>query len=164
MKKVALIGQAPPKVDPERPFGRTKLYPWLNSVGIDFDIIDKYFIFSAVIDYFPGLNKNKGHAVPTPDQIRESRPRLKKLLLDFNPDIVVPIGKLSISECLGEEVVLEDVIGKEFLNDPYNVFGIKKIIIPLPHPSGASTWIYQKENSKLLNEALNLLKKQISSS
>lgn len=162
MVKVAFIGQAPPKTEPIRPFGRSSLYKWFESVGITLELVDKYFTFGAVYDLFPGLNKNKGHAVPTPEQISEARPRLAKHLKEFDPEILVPIGKLSIEECFGKEKIkLEEYIGKEFLVDPYNCLGKKIKVIPFPHPSGASTWIYQKENRKLLDNALKLLQKEV---
>ncbi|MEP7104132.1 MAG: uracil-DNA glycosylase family protein [Candidatus Dojkabacteria bacterium] len=155
--KIIFIGQAPPKTIRGRPFGRSALYKWFESVGITLDVVDECFEFGALIDYFPGL-KGKSHAIPTIEQINEARPRLKEQLLKFNPQIVVPIGKLSIGECLDiENFNLSDYIGKEFSADPYKIFDRNLVVIPFPHPSGASTWIYQKGNKELLNKALKLI-------
>lgn len=164
MKKVFLIGQAPPKTDPSRPFGRTKLYKWLESIGIGFDYIDQYFAFSALIDYFPGL-KGSSHRVPDHDEIMKSRPRLIKEIKDFDPEIILTIGKLSTAYALDqEEVNLKDVIGRRFDRNLYGAFDKEFIIIPLPHPSGASTWHYKKENQLLLEKALRLIKKVLTNS
>ena len=35
--------------------------------------------------------------------------------------------------------------------------GVRSIVIPLPHPSGASSWIHQDGHMKLLNRSLALL-------
>jgi len=32
------------------------------------------------------------------------------------------------------------------------------VVIPLPHPSGASSWIHQREHMSLLERALELLR------
>jgi len=34
-------------------------------------------------------------------------------------------------------------------------------VIPLPHPSGASSWIHQPGNSALLDRALDLLRERL---
>jgi hypothetical protein len=31
------------------------------------------------------------------------------------------------------------------------------MVIPLPHPSGASSWFYQNDNKKLLDRAIQLI-------
>ncbi len=187
MKKILLIGQAPPLKPIDLPFGRSQLYKWFETIGLtykkekDFEIQhnqEGLFIykgkpmarvkFGALIDYFPGLNKAKGHLAPTPKQILESRPSLERLLKSFDPDIVVPIGKLSMQECLSwirqahhDNFKLEKIIGQKLGVDPYGLLSKKITVIPLPHPSGASTWIYQKENKALLSRALTLLKNEL---
>jgi uracil-DNA glycosylase len=35
---------------------------------------------------------------------------------------------------------------------------LKLDVIPLPHPSGRSTWLVKKENQELLDQALELLR------
>ena len=83
-------------------------------------------------------------------------------ITNFSPEIVVPIGKLSLSYCLNREVnLLEDFIGKSYLVNPYQALNKKLIVIPLPHPSGASTWRHKKENKKLLKLALAKLKQEL---
>jgi hypothetical protein len=63
---------------------------------------------------------------------------------------------------LGKDSInLDLVIGNKFEANPYNLLGKDITIIPLPHPSGASTWVYQKKNRLLLDQALNLLKTEL---
>jgi uracil-DNA glycosylase len=167
VKKVAFIGQAPPKTNADRPFGRSALYKWFSSIGVTDEYISKYFYFGALIDFFPGVDKRKSHLVPTRSQIDAYKSTLRSELVDFKADIIVPIGKLSIVECISEDKyselgsTLSNVIGRKFNLDPYNLLDRKLPIIPFPHPSGASTWIYMPGNDILLMNALNLLQKEL---
>lgn len=160
MKRVIFIGQAMPRVK-RHPHDWLSLNKWLYSIGITQDQIENNFLYTALVDYFPGA-KNGSHLVPTEEEIEKERPRLARTIKNFNPDIIVTIGKLSISNCLQTEVsLLKDFIGKKFDADPYGLVGKKMTIIPLPHPSGASTWRHNPENKKLLAKALLLLKENI---
>ncbi len=181
MKKIAFIGQAPPLKVVELPFGKSALYKWLESEGFKYEKQKDFELshnqegilslngqpvaevkFGALISYFPGSNKNGGHLAPSQQEIVKERPSLISMLKAFAPDIVVPIGKLSIGECLDEQnIKLEDFIGKSFIANPYEALTKEIKIIPFPHPSGASTWIYQKGNSDLLKKALALLKDEV---
>lgn len=182
MKKVLFIGQAPPVTMEGAPFKTTGLFRWLLSVDIiyesrkDFKIFhnqEGVFIvdgkekaivkFSALIDFFPGHAKNGGHLAPTPEQIKKSNPTLRKLIKKFKPDVIVPVGKLSSQQALGlEEVKLQDIIGKEFLVDTaYGIENTKYRVIPLPHPSGASSWVHMPQNTKHFGNALQLLRESL---
>ncbi len=157
MNRVIFIGQAMPRYKEDLHDWKS-LNKWLYSIGITDDHIKKYFFYSALVDYFPGA-KNGSHIVPTEEQIEKDRPRLRKTLRDFNPQIVVTVGKHSLEHCLGVKVnILKDFIGKKFIADPYKLFGKEVTIIPLPHPSGASTWRHKPENKIFLKKALKLLK------
>ncbi len=160
MKRAIFVGQAMPRFKADL-HDWPSLNSWLYSISITHDQIQKYFFYSALVDYFPGA-KNGSHRVPTLEEIKKERQRLKQTLRKFNPDLVVPIGKLSISHCLGREVnLLRDLIGQVFTADPYGLLSREVTIIPLPHPSGASTWRHRQENKKLLKHSLSLLKRGI---
>lgn len=157
MKKVLFIGQAMPRLKKDSHDWPT-LNKWLFEIGLTLDDIRSNFVYSALVNYFPGSNKG-GHLVPTENEILKEQPRLKKLLNNFNPDIIVTVGKLSAVKCLQKDInLLSEIIGKKFILNPYGLMSEEKLIIPLPHPSGASTWRYNTENKKLLNEALYLIK------
>lgn len=162
MKKIAFIGQAMPKPPyPDKPFGRTHLYTWFESIGVTDKHIQDNFTFSAIVSYFPG-SKNGSHIVPSESEILKERPNLIKFLLTTMPDVVVPVGKLAIGECLKQKVEsLNNFIGEKYMVDPFGVMGSSKIVIPLPHPSGASSWFYKEENKRLLGKALNLIKTEL---
>jgi len=162
MKKVLIIGQAMPKPPyPKQPFGRTKLYIWLSSINITQDIIDNSFEFGALVSYFPG-SKNGSHLVPTKQMIKDDMPQLKRQCNTFKPDILIPVGKLAIQYALQiEKISLKDCIGRKYFRKPFGLYNSEISIIPLPHPSGASSWFYNEENKKLLNKALEVLKDSI---
>ncbi|OGM32564.1 hypothetical protein A3D00_03505 [Candidatus Woesebacteria bacterium RIFCSPHIGHO2_02_FULL_38_9] len=138
------------------------LNSWLNKIGISDREIRENFFYSALVNYFPG-QKNGTHRVPTNLEIERERRRLVDTIKNFNPEIVVPIGKLSISYCLDEKVEkLRDYIGKNYNVNPYKALNEDLLVIPLPHPSGASTWRHKHENMILLKKALKFLKTNLS--
>jgi uracil-DNA glycosylase len=49
---------------------------------------------------------------------------------------------------------LEELIGRE--HDVEHEGG-RSVAIPLPHPSGASSWIHQDDHPRLLDRALELI-------
>jgi uracil-DNA glycosylase len=122
--------------------------------------IEEYSIYSALVNYFPGYHDKGGHLVPTKEEISMQRERLKKDIQDFKPEILVTIGKLSLSYCLDRKIESLDgnYIGRSFMIDPYGMLDRKVLVIPFPHPSGASTWKYKKGNNELLQKALGLFK------
>ncbi len=157
MKRTIFIGQAMPRFK-NNPHDWPTLNNWLYSIGLTIDDIKTWFFYSALVDYFPG-SKNGSHLVPTPKEIKKERPRLLKTIRDFNPQIVITIGKLSLSYCLETKIhQLKNYIGKSYFIDPYRALSRPLIVIPLPHPSGASIWHKRPENKKLLRKALKILK------
>lgn len=160
MKRVIFIGQAMPRAKRDL-HDWPSLNKWLYSIGLTDDEIKSNFYYSALVDYFPGSN-GSSHKVPTFDEILKERKRLTKTINDFSPDIVVCIGKLSLSYCLQTKIdKLDKFIGCKFYNNPYGLYKENTLIIPLPHPSGASTWHKKKENIILLNKSLELLKNNL---
>lgn len=157
MKRCLFIGQAMPR-HKSHPHDWPTLNLWLNRIGFDQNTISQYFYYSALVDYFPGT-KNGGHRVPTEDEISKERNRLKKTILEFKPEVIVPIGRLSIAHCLNDHITaLSDLIGKNYFANPYGLLDLNMAIIPLPHPSGASTWYRKPANQILLQQALLTLK------
>lgn len=160
MKRVAFIGQAMPRKKEENN-DWPSLNKWLFSIGVTVEEIRKNFFYTALVNYFPGV-KNGSHLVPTPIQIADEYNRLKKDLIKFKPEVIVTIGTLSLSYCFDKKnVLLKDYVGKSFLIDPYKFFSSEILVIPFPHPSGASLWYKNPENKLLLKKALQLLKMNI---
>ena len=78
--------------------------------------------------------------------IRTCRPHLTRELEMLQPKVVVPVGGLAIKELLGVER-LSEAVGETFRRD-----GV--VYVPLPHPSGASTWLNAPDNKDRLVRAL----------
>jgi uracil-DNA glycosylase len=133
------------------------LNEWLYSVGITGEDIECSFLYSALVDYFPGA-ENGSHIVPSKGDIKNERGRLGKDLVAFDPKVIVPVGKLSVTACLGGNIrPLNELVGNWYMADPYGLLDNELPIIPLPHPSGASTWTYANNHRELLDAALQML-------
>jgi uracil-DNA glycosylase len=81
--------------------------------------------------------------------IANCRPHLSREFELLRPEVVVPVGGLAVRELLGIER-LSEVVGETIRRD-----GV--VYVPLPHPSGASTWLNVPENRGRLFRALAVL-------
>ena len=148
--RAMLVAQAPgsTEVVTRRPFtgpAGKRLSGWFERAGVSREEI----YLSAVARCFPGKAKGGGDLVPSRAMIRNCRPHLTRELELLRPEVVVPVGGLAIKELLGIGRLAE-AVGEEIGRD-----GIT--YVPLPHPSGASTWLNRPENKKRLDLALGLL-------
>lgn len=157
LSKVIIVGQAPGVREPElqRPFAWTAgktLFRWLESVsGADEETVRRTIYFAAVCRCFPGKGaKGGGDRVPDATEIRNCSRWMRAEFDILQPDLVIPVGKLGIARFL-EFAKLTDVIGKTFRRE---VYGRSVEIIPLPHPSGVSTWFRTEPGKSLTGEAL----------
>lgn len=151
-----IIGQAPPKSEAERPFGRTKLYKWFAEIGIDDAAMAQHFDYGALVNTFPGSGKS-GHLPPSAEAIAHYQPQLVLQIDQVKYKIIIPVGKMAIEHVLARPVELHDVIGKQFQCKAFGKVQSDAVVIPLPHPSGASTWIYKPENAALFKNAMRLI-------
>jgi uracil-DNA glycosylase len=159
VSRVFLLGQAPGPHEARlgRPFAWTAgktLFRWLEqATGADEAAARRAFYISAVARGFPGKATGGGDRVPTPVEIERWRPFIVEELEILRPRLVVPIGRLAIGEVLGARPLAE-VIGRTFQVDWH---GQAVEVLPLPHPSGASTWFKVEPGRTLLAGALQLL-------
>ncbi|MCY7379769.1 MAG: hypothetical protein LH467_10595 [Gemmatimonadaceae bacterium] len=82
-----------------------------------------------------------------------ARDWLAEELRIIRPRVLVPVGRLAIDRFFGP-VPLAAVVGGEHEVEHE---GGRSLAIPLPHPSGASSWIHAPGNRALLHRALALL-------
>jgi len=68
------------------------------------------------------------------------------------PRIVLLVGQLAIERFWGK-VALSEAVGKKRGDG-------NRVLIPLPHPSGASRWLNQPANRALLDRALLILRRE----
>lgn len=153
-----LIGQAPG--DKEGGFGKLfawtagkTLFKWFERIGIDEETFRQQVYMAAVCRCFPGKNPKGGDRVPSHVEIDNCAGWLEAEVDLLKPDLILPVGKLAISRLM-QVKKLDDVIGKLY---PVSFNGHVTEAIPLPHPSGASTWHRTDPGIALLESALTTL-------
>ncbi len=155
LSPILSIGQAPgEKEGPAgKPFAWTAgktLFKWFASIGVDEESYRSRVYMAAVCRCFPGKNPKGGDRVPSREEIQRCRHWLEREFQLLRPKLVIPIGKLAIAETM-HVGRLAEVVGRSFEKE---LFGVPATVIPLPHPSGASTWHRTEPGKTLLARAL----------
>jgi uracil-DNA glycosylase len=158
LSKVYLIGQAPGPREGAfgRPFAWTAgktLFRWFETIGLNEEQFRSLAYISAVCRCFPGKASGGGDRVPNPQEIKNCSSWMRREFEILDPDLIIPVGGLAISQIFGK-VPLDSVIGKTTQRE---YFGRVRDIVPLPHPSGASTWFKREPGKTLLVDALQEL-------
>ena len=86
----------------------------------------------------------RGDRAPDRGERERCRPWTDALVRLCDPAVVVPVGRLAIDDWLGP-APLSEVVGRRFERDG-------RVIVPLPHPSGASAWTNDAANRALVAE------------
>jgi uracil-DNA glycosylase len=158
--RILLVGQAPGPHEARfgRPFAWTAgktLFKWLReATGAEEERVREGIYIAAVVRCFPGKAPGGGDRVPTPAEVARWRGFLAREVEILRPRLVIPVGRLAIVEVLGREAPLAEVVGTSLR---LAVHGVRTDVIPLPHPSGASTWFKVEPGRTLLARALRLL-------
>jgi len=158
--RIFLLGQAPGPHEGRlgRPFawtaGRT-LFSWFErALGASEDEVRSRIYISAVVRRFPGKTPSGGDRLPSREAVAAYRPFIEAEIAALQPRLVIPVGRLAIAEVLGRESPLSEVIGRQWR---LAFHGRRLDVIPLPHPSGASTWFKLEPGRTLLEKALRLI-------
>jgi uracil-DNA glycosylase len=159
LSRIILVGQAPGVREPVlgRPFawtaGRT-LFGWFEEFCHLSEVeVRSQIYFAAVCRCFPGKTAAGGDRVPAPDEIRNCSTWMNDEIDLLQPELVIPVGKLAITQLLVFEK-LDEVVGRSFpLQRNRGTFDV----IPLPHPSGASPWHRMPPGLGLLRKAMRLI-------
>jgi uracil-DNA glycosylase family 4 len=155
-QRAFMFGQAPGVIEAEerRPWrgraGQT-LRRWL---ALDEEEFYATFYCASVTRCYPGrLPGGRGDRLPTPEEQalcafwREWELRL------LRPRLIVPVGGLAarwllgiqrLNECVGQRLEWHDAVA-----------------VPLPHPSGASGWLNDPANRRLLERAAGLVRAEL---
>jgi uracil-DNA glycosylase len=155
-----LVGQAPGprEVVARVPFAYTagqRLFAWFARLGVTEEDFRARVRMVAVIRCFPGRAPKGGDRPPSPKEIATCAPHLERELDILQPSTVIAVGKNAIEWFLGKSAPLETRIGQSF---PVERQGLSLDVVPLPHPSGRSTWLVKPENQRLLERALEVLR------
>ena len=151
-----IVGQAPGAVELTTglPFsGRAgaELRRWLARAGIDEDHLPYR---TAITKCFPGkAASGAGDRKPSPPEIANCATWLEQELAVVRPRIVLLVGQLAIERFIGK-VALGEVVGT-VRRQP------DRVLIPLPHPSGASRWLNEPTNRARLERALRALRREV---
>jgi uracil-DNA glycosylase len=155
-QRAYMYGQAPGVVEGQerRPWrgraGKT-LRRWLE---LDEDEFYGAFYCASVTRCYPGrAPSGRGDRTPTPtEQELCSFWRDWELRL-LRPQLIVPVGGLAIRQLLGLGG-LADCVGRRYELDG-------AVVIPLPHPSGASSWLNAPANRELTASAAGLVRAEL---
>ena len=160
LSKILLVGQAPGDKEPAlgRPFAWTagkQLFKWFAELGVDEVSFRERVYMAATCRCFPGKKPGGGDRVPSPEEIEQCRPWLEREIELVRPELIVPIGRLAIEQFLPARPLVEQIGRVEGIS-----LGRRRIdVLPLPHPSGASTWPRTEPGKSLTRRALARLGK-----
>lgn len=159
LSPVLLVGQAPGNKEIEllRPFAWTAgktLFGWFDRIGLEEEAFRGRVYMAAMCRCFPGKKPRGGDRVPSGGEIKNCNRWLEREISLLRPRLILPVGKLAISRFL-EFKKLDQVVGKQH---HVRIQGADTDLIPLPHPSGASTWHRTQPGKDLLDMALALIR------
>lgn len=157
-QRAYMLGQAPGSVEgaERRPWrgraGRT-LRHWLD---LDEDEFYAAFYCASVTRCYPGRSPaGRGDRTPTPEERalcafwRDWELRL------LQPRLIVTVGGLAARALLGSRR-LHECVGERLAHGD-------AVVVPLPHPSGASGWLNDPVNRRLVERAAALVRSELAS-
>jgi uracil-DNA glycosylase len=157
--RAMLVGQAPGKVEAKGGpafagrAGKT-LFRWFDRAGLNEITVREKIYIAAITRCYPGPSPSgRGDRVPSPAERANCASWLETELRILRPRLLIPVGRLAIERFLPPRP-LDELIGRE--HEVEHVGG-RSLAIPLPHPSGASSWIHQANHPELLSRAITLL-------
>jgi len=154
--RVMIIGQAPGAVELTTglPFsGRAgaELRRWLAEAGIDGSHLPYR---TSITKCFPGKAAGgAGDRRPSPPEIALCASWLDAELALVRPRVLLLVGTIAIERFWGR-VPLSDAVGKSRVDSD-------RVLIPLPHPSGASRWLNDRDNRLKLRRALGIVRRTV---
>jgi uracil-DNA glycosylase len=156
LSPVMLIGQAPGvREGPAgKPFAWTAgktMFGWFEQLGLSEEDFRQRVYMAAVCRCFPGKAEGGGDRVPDEEEVARCSRHLASEARILQPRLVIPVGKLAIAQLFPETDKLVDIIGSQ---QRARLGTVEFDAIPLPHPSGASTWHRTEPGKTLLVKAL----------
>ena len=155
-QRAYMYGQAPGVVEGQerRPWrgraGKT-LRRWLD---LEEDEFYETFYCASVTRCYPGrAPSGRGDRTPAPREQQLCRFWRDWELELLRPRLLVPVGGLAIKRLLGISG-LAGCIGGRFEHEG-------AVVVPLPHPSGASSWLNAPANRALVEDALALIHEEL---
>ena len=166
---VVLVGQAPGRLEVESglPFsGRAgkQLFRWLAEAGAGAEPEARRAIYlTSMTKCFPGpAGSGAGDRRPSREEVGLCRPHLDRQLGLLQPRLLLAVGQLAIARFVSLRA-MDQMVGRVFDSEGWELeIGPAAVpprsgppwVLPLPHPSGASRWLNQPGNRRLLGQAL----------
>jgi uracil-DNA glycosylase len=167
-----LIGQAPGirELELRAPFkGRSGriLVRWMETVGFHSEAQFRRWVYlTSVTKCYPGrLPGAGGDRRPSRAEIELCQPHLERQLALIDPWLIILVGGLAIERYLPARPLASligrafDITGKRLVATATPRTG--PVLVPLPHPSGASRWMNDEGHRVLLAQALRLLRARL---
>jgi uracil-DNA glycosylase len=155
-QRAYLFGQAPGIVEGEEQL------PWRGRAGqtlrrwlrLDGDELYETFYCASVTRCYPGrAASGRGDRTPAPRE-QELCAFWRGWELELlRPELIVTVGGLALRRLLGI-ATLTAAIGKSYTHG-------SAIVIPLPHPSGASGWLNDPANRARLGKGLTHVRREL---
>lgn len=164
--RIMLIGQAPGAVEavlrlPFQGRSRNVLMGWLIRAGFSSEERARRQIYmTSITKCFPGKGTGGGDRRPSRAEVELCRSHLDRQLALIKPALLILVGGLAHERFLPGRP-LDTVVGRVFDLSGHEVSaraGARPLLLPLPHPSGASRWLNAVENRALLDRALRRLR------
>jgi uracil-DNA glycosylase len=153
-----LIGQAPGRHEGElgRPFAWTAgktMFQWFAGIGAPEETFRQRVYMAAVCRCFPGPQPKGGDRVPNRAEIERCRAWLAAEVELLAPRLIIPVGRLAIAQLMPVDNLTE-IVGRQH---QVRLADHEIDAIPLPHPSGVSSWHRTAPGKDLLATALGLI-------
>jgi len=154
-----LIGQAPGwrEIDTGLPFAHDagrRLVGWLSLAGIGVrDFRERWYV-TSVGKCYPG--RRPGASVDSPPsrgEVQRWSPILAEEVRLVAPGLIVLVGGLAHRFAFGESARLDDLVGRPLGWEA----APSAIVVCLPHPSGASTWLNDPRRVELWRRAMEVV-------
>jgi len=151
-----VIGQAPSRTAHEThtfyrgPAGE-KLRSWFVQAGFSNEDFGTRVYLAAITKCFPGrVPGSSTDRLPSRAEQALCRPWLDQELALLHPRVIVLFGGLAIKTFLSG-APLRELVGRTFTKDG-------TVYVPVPHSSGASTWLNEPAHRALLAQAIERLR------
>lgn len=155
-RRAYLLGQAPGVVEgvegrPWRGRAGKTLRRWLD---LEEEAFAAVFYCAAVTRCYPGrAPSGRGDRTPTTTERRLCSSWIDEELRLLRPELIVTVGGLALRRIVGAGR-LTDAVGKSYVEGD-------AIVVPLPHPSGASGWLNDPRNRARLGKALTHVRREL---
>ena len=158
-ERAMLIGQAPGQREiaiglPFAGDAGKRLVGWLGLAGVALEDFRERWYVSSVGKCYPGrAGGASADRAPSRAEVAHWAPWLADEVCLVDPELVVLVGGVAHRFAFGPDARPDALVGRELAWE----LAPRASVICLPHPSGASTWLYRPTNAELWRRALALL-------